>query len=139
MHLTNAQKEARENAESALRREETELHLPRTVEADSLALEIWERITKDLAEVELLDNLDSDMLGLYCLGMARLERLQIRYHEDVLKGFSRGPGLKEIESHYKILITYAEKLGLAPTARARLAVKKAKQEEDPDDDLFGGM
>ena len=145
MNLTNAEKEARANAESALRREEISLHIPKSVLRDSFAFEAWKRIVGDLEEIELLDNLDSDMLGIYCLTLSRLEVLNEGYDEYVERTGTTATAkaaeiFKEIISCKKILLTYAEKLGLTPTARARLAVKKAQQREaDPDADLFGEL
>ena len=45
----------------------------------------------------------------------------------------------KLQGHEKTLLSYADKLGMTPEARARLARKRAAQEtaRDPDDDLFG--
>jgi len=144
MNATKKEKAAREAVEKSMKRDDVELNIPKSVSGDQEALEAWNRIVADLKEVELMDNLDSDMLGVYCVGVARLERMQARYTELAGRGLSSkmvDDALKAVHAQEKMQLAYAEKLGLTPTARARLAVKKAKQEEiDADEtELFGGM
>lgn len=47
--------------------------------------------------------------------------------------------LSKLQAHEKILLSFADKLGMTPEARVRLARRRAAQavQLDPDGDLFG--
>jgi P27 family predicted phage terminase small subunit len=101
----------------------------------------------------ILDDLDSDALGIYCVMMARYES-QCKLLAGASKALKSAEGdperveaaagrLGEINAKMsgieKNILAYAEKLGLTPSGRVRLAQKRAKAmaEADPDGDLYG--
>ena len=76
---------------------------------------------------------------MYCTMSARMDMLERMMESsiDTVRTVDEKI-LTRIESTERNLLNYAEKLGLTPTSRARLAVKKAqKKKEDPDADLYG--
>lgn len=138
-HLTKEERKRREQAESAQCRRLVRLLEPDTVKEDPRSHGYWKKTVALLKGLDLLDNADADMLGKYCTISARSDMLT-----SALNSSGGGLGmtyeelLKRIEASERMLLSYAEKLGLTPTGRARLAVKKAqKKAEDPDADLYG--
>jgi len=103
---------------------------------------------------KMLDDLDSDTLGIYCSMLSRYETLskdmqstrrklaKVTDDADVLeillgKLDSINSKLQRMESN---ILQYADKLGLTPSGRVRLAQKRAEKlaaQIDPDGDLFG--
>jgi P27 family predicted phage terminase small subunit len=95
------------------------------------ARKVWDGVRRKLRGVELLDSLDTDMLAIYCDLQAR--------DQAASKQISKSPGLasdeeiKQMQAWARNILSYAEKLGLTPNSRARLAKKKA--EVEPLDDM----
>lgn len=151
-HLTNAEKEARQTAESSLRRENARLKKPTFVTGP--AAKLWTLTLQRMEGIELLDDLDSEILGLYCDQMARrndLERLRKKAvkefnrmtkagDEGAVKYLEQADGLAaKVASLERQILQYAEKLGLTPSGRIRIARRRAEgAQPEPDDDLFGG-
>jgi P27 family predicted phage terminase small subunit len=101
----------------------------------------------------ILDDLDSDALGVYCVMMARYEQQckllalvskQLKEAKDDPEAVSEAVSKLDtvngkMQSLERNILQYAEKLGLTPSGRIRLAQKRAEQAavKDPDSDLFG--
>ena len=102
--------------------------------------------------MELLDDLDSEVLGLYCSMLSRRDRTCKMYKK--LASLTRTKGLdtaelldltaqmqdldNQMRSQERLILQYADRLGLTPASRAGLAKKKAAEAaDDPDADLFG--
>ena len=96
--------------------------------------------------LDILDVLDTDALAIYCAKLARRDDLQAqylawrdRYDEDPVNATLKVMiGLSDsLQSVERDVLSYANKLGLTPESRARLAKRLAEQDEDdPDGDLF---
>ena len=103
----------------------------------------------------ILDDLDSDTLGVYCVMLARYEQ-QCKLLAAASKQLKDAKGDPEavaeavskldtmsgkMQSLERNILQYAEKLGLTPSGRVRLAQKRAQAaataQTDPDGDLFG--
>lgn len=154
-HLTEAEREARAAAEEGVmpKREKTELKAPTVVNQDARAKKYWESILKRMDGLAILDDLDSEMLAGYVLMLSRRDRLAKINQELMAKAKAKNDLEAMLEAVDKLdsltgklqalernLMNYAEKLGLTPSGRVRLAQKRAKaaaEEQDPDDDLFG--
>lgn len=151
-HLTNEEKAAREAAEKSVRRECVSLTKPAFVVGS--AKKYWEQTLARMEGIELLDDLDSETLGLYCDQLARrdeLERLRkqaVREYRRRMKAddapkalefLGQADGLAgKVASLERQILQYADKLGLTPSGRFRIARKRAGAiATDPDDDLFG--
>ena len=122
-HLTNAEKAARQAAEEAyLPNRKAKLKMPEAVKADKAAASFWRSILKRMEGTGILDDLDAEILGIYCLGLSRRDELK---------------EIKPLLALEKQLLAYADKLGLTPESRVRLARKRAAQETEAIDPLFG--
>lgn len=127
-HLTKEEIEAREAAETAyLPQRPARLKMPAVVKDDKAAAVYWRSILKRMAGTGILDDLDAEILGIHCLALSRRDRLD------------PVGDLKALLALEKQLLSYADKLGLTPESRIRLARKHAAKAADPTqaDDLFG--
>ena len=154
-HLTKAEREARRQAEDAVlpHRQNPKLKKPAFVSKNKPANAYWNQILKRMAGLALLDDLDSEMLAGYCSMLARrdetillvsqlTERMGVTDMEpdELLEATGKLNVLHgKLHALDRTLLQYAEKLGLTPSGRVRLAQKRAQAaaEPEPDDDLFG--
>lgn len=154
-HLTEAERAARAAAEEGVmpKREKTELKVPTVVNQDARAKKYWDSILKRMDGLAILDDLDSEMLAGYVLMLSRRDRLakinqelmaQAKAKKDLeamLEAVDKLDSLTgKLQALERNLMNYAEKLGLTPSGRVRLAQKRARaaeEETDPDADLFG--
>jgi phage terminase small subunit len=121
-HMTNAEKSARAQAENQIERKgKVRLIEPKAVKEDPKAHVYWRNTKKRLAGIKMLDDVDSDMLGIYCQLNAR--RDGALSHEIFMK-------TTELLSLERLIVQYAEKLGLTPGGRARLAKKAAEKPKE---------
>lgn len=139
-HWTNEQRAAREAAQQQMERRFVRLIAPPSVQSDPVALKHWQDTVKRMKGITLLDNVDIDMLAVYCLGLSRLAQLRqdearARLEDEIR---SLNDTIKLIQSQERIVLQYAEKLGLTPTGRVRLAKQRAEEKPATEaDDLYG--
>lgn len=154
-HLTQAELEARRRAEGEIlpRRQRPKLKKPPFVSQDKRASGYWNQILRRMEGLALLDDLDSEMLAGYCSMLARRDQTILLADqlaqwlgvadmepEEVLEAMGKLNVLHgRLQALERTLLQYAEKLGLTPSGRVRLAQKRAQAaaEPEPDDDLFG--
>lgn len=182
-HLTKEEREAREQAETAVlpdRGREAKLKKPAIVSASKRANAYWNQILKQMEGLVLLDDLDSTVLAGYCSMLARrdqttlligqlMDRLGVqdsveagakrrkkdaamsdRQWEDSARTAPAMTPDELVEAAAKLdaltgklqalernILQYAEKLGLTPSGRIRLAQKRAAAASEQADDLFG--
>jgi P27 family predicted phage terminase small subunit len=130
-HWTVAEVKARQDAEQDVaRRKRPTLKPPDWLSEDALG--VWKELKRKLKDVELLDNLDTELLAIYCDAV-----VHYRQSSQVLNAFdTNGVSLatderiKAAQAWARIISGYAEKLGLSPAGRARLAKKKADKTVD---------
>jgi phage terminase small subunit len=107
------------------RHEPVTLTPPDWLLADLAALAVWQQIMKDAGGFEeLLDNLDSRALATFCK-LCALEDQAVRAND-----------AEQIAKLARVRLPYAEKLGLTPVSRARLAKKKTDKKDDPNAKFF---
>lgn len=115
-HWTKAEVEARQAATAELKRDAAAtLRCPGWLTPE--ARKVWNRVKKQAAAFDLLDELDIDMLAIYC--------------DVVTKYQATGDA-----SWARLVASYADRLGLTPSARARLAQKRAVEVVDEFGDEF---
>jgi P27 family predicted phage terminase small subunit len=137
-HLTNAERAARQQAEGEVtRHKRPQLRCPKWLDDD--ARKIFEETKKRLRGLQLLDNADVEMLGIYSDAVAKYrmasQRLSRVDKDDVL--LATEDDIKACQSWARLIASYADKMGLTPTARARLAKRKAEREPlDPLEQLL---
>ena len=156
-NLTDEERRLREQAEAGVmpdRGRESKLEKPAIMTKNPAAGRYWRKVLERMDGLVILDDLDSDALGVYCVMMARYEtqcRL-LAQAAKALKSAEDNPEAVEaaaarldsvsgkMQSLERNILQYAEKLGLTPSGRVRLAQKRAvaaAESKDPDGDLFG--
>ena len=155
-NLTAEERALREQAERGGipdRGREVKLEKPAIMTKNAAAGRYWKKVLERMRGLVILDDLDSDALGVYCVMMARYET-QCKLLSQVFKQLKEAADDPEtvaeavskldtvngkMQSLERNILQYAEKLGLTPSGRIRLAQKRAEQVavKDPDGDLFG--
>ena len=156
-HMTRAEQEARAAAEAGTvpdRGGQVELKPPAIMTSNAAAKRYWKAVLERMEGLVILDDLDSDALGVYCVMMARYETQckllaqagkQLKAAKDDPQAVSDAASKLDavsgkMQSLERNILQYAEKLGLTPSGRIRLAQKRAAQaaaDVDPDGDLYG--
>jgi len=118
-HLTNSERESRRAAERKLKRaKRTYVRAPSWLSDD--ARRIFESTKEKMRGIGLLDSLDTETLALYADAIAKYQVLASCNTVDLKQAQSA-------QAWSRLALSYAEKLGISPTARARLAKKVAEQ------------
>jgi len=132
-HWTRAEVESRQAAADGLKRKWVSLRVPDWLGED--AKKVWASTRRKLQGIELLDNLDTEMLAIYCDAVVHYRNASKMLHDP--KHITAEEEVKSAQAWARIVSAYAEKLGLSPNARARLAKKKAEKIQDNFGDTFG--
>lgn len=159
-NLTTAERQLRQQAEEGVipdrgRGRESSMEKPAIMTKNAAAGRYWRKVLERMEGLAILDDLDSDALGVYCVMMARYET-QSKVLSQVIRQLKDAGGDPEtvadavskldavsgkMQSLERNILQYAEKLGLTPSGRVRLAQKRAQAaaeaRADPDGDLFG--
>lgn len=157
-NLTAAERQLRQQAEEGVipdRGRESSMEKPAIMTKNAAASRYWRKVLERMEGLAILDDLDSDALGVYCVMMARYET-QSKVLSQVIRQLKDAGGDPEavadavskldavsgkMQSLERNILQYAEKLGLTPSGRVRLAQKRAQAaaeaRADPDGDLFG--
>ena len=141
-HMTNEERAARLAAEQSIQRQEVTLTCPPFV-SDAAAKKFWAQTIARMEGIELL----------YCVQLSRRNELE-RLRKSAVRAYRKAE--KEGDAHAteyldqadhlagkvaaleRQILQYADKLGLTPTGRLRMARRRAENQAiDPDEDLFG--
>lgn len=155
-HLTKAEQSIRADAEASTipERANVKLKPPAYVRTDKVAAKYWRGILKRMEGISLLDDLDTEILAVYCSMLSRRDATQAMFSSllkeseaEELDGEARVAILGKMDSlmvklqgQERSILQYADKLGLTPSGRVHLARKRAAKaagEVGEDDDLFG--
>ena len=139
-HLTKAELTARQNAESEQAPKQksasnrVNIVAPAWLSDEARKIFNWQK--RKLRDQNVLDPADADLLGMYADAIARY---QASLYE--LVGPLVDPRSSTVAQAWsRLALSYAEKLGIGPNARARLAKKKAEsQPVDPMADLLSDV
>jgi len=127
-HWTKEEIAARKISESLIKRKtKKSLNPPSWLSKEACIT--WRRVTASVKDLELLDNMDTEILAMYC-------DAYVKYQELSIKEKINNDDLKAMQAYSRIVISYAEKLGLTPSARARLVKKHADKVLDKFGDKF---
>lgn len=147
-NLTKAERTLREQAETAVMPTRTAVNLkpPSYVRSDKTASKYWCDIIKRMDGIDLLDDLDTEILGVYCAMLSRRDATQILL--DKLLTEPEGGSATEtdalmskLQALERSILQYADKLGLTPSGRVHLARKRANSGAELSGEevsLFGG-
>lgn len=145
-HTTKTEQEARQAAEKSVNPDRGEVVLKKPTWLKGKGAKYWEDILARMESTAILDDLDSEMLAVYCSQLHERERLLKMLADARKKKEGEEPkqdGIlaisKRIDALDRSLLSYAEKLGCTPSGRVRLAQKRAAAtaETEPNGDLFG--
>lgn len=157
-NLTEEERQLREQAEEGVipdRGRESRMEKPAIMTKNAVAGRYWRKVLERMDGMVILDDLDSDALGVYCVMMARYETQckllslaskQLKDAQDDPQAIADAATKLDavsgkMQSLERNILQYAEKLGLTPSGRVRLAQKRAQAaadaKVDPDGDLFG--
>ena len=125
-HLTNAEKQARQQAEDKLVRGKR-VYIPAPRHLSAAARAIFEKTKREMRELGTLDPLDGEMLALYADAVATYWELKKISDPSDQKAHAT------MQAWLRSAAGLAEKLGVTVQGRARLAKKAAEQQ--PADDL----
>lgn len=128
-HLTKAEIESRKAAEGKLRRPtRVTIRAPKWLTPQ--ARRIFDATKRQMRGLELLDNVDAELLALYADAVARYQSMVKTIDPVDTKA------VQAAQSWSRLALSFSEKLGISPTARARLAKKKAEQAQPDDMELL---
>lgn len=139
-HWTIAQVEARQSMQEKAKREKRAMLKPPEW-LDEKALEIWEKIKRAIRGLEILDNIDANLLAIYCDAVARYAE-QSTY---IANGMIADKDLtveditnlsKSSAGYARLAVSLGDKLGFTPNGRARLVKRKSERIEDKFSDSF---
>lgn len=154
-NMTKAEIAAREAAEAAVLplRPLDAKRPPASLAGDTKARRYWREVLDSLEGTSILDGLDRDALSIYCSMLARRDYMDLLcrrvlreskedtdHAESLLELVSKlDTLLGKLQTHEKTLLQYADKLGLTPSGRVRLAKRRAAATLAPEaeDDLYG--
>lgn len=155
-NLTKAERTARDEAEAAVMPDRSRVNLktPAYVRSDKAAAKYWRSILKRMEGISLLDDLDTEILAVYCSMLSRRDATQAMYavllreaegeeldSEAVVAALGKMEGLLvKLQGQERSILQYADKLGLTPSGRVALSRKRAAKvggEVGDPDDLFG--
>lgn len=157
-NLTEEERQLRQQAEEGVipdRGRESRMEKPAIMTKNTAAGRYWRKVLERMDGLAILDDLDSDALGVYCVMLARYET-QCKVLSQAIQELKKAKDEPEavadavskldtvsgkMQSLERNILQYAEKLGLTPSGRVRLAQKRAQAaaeaRADPDGDLFG--
>lgn len=143
-NLTNDEKAARLEAEGSVIPDRGEVVLKKPPWLTGRGKKYWDSILVRMEGTAILDNLDAEMLAIYCAQLQERDMLQADLK--TARG-AEEPDMELILSITKQLNAkdakirdFASDLGCTPAGRVRLAQKRASaaaEASDPNGDLFG--
>lgn len=129
-HWTKEQKTAREAAARAFERKD-ELTIAPPIWLSKDAREVWNKKITEIAGLnggkDMLDALDSELLGLFCEAIAKYKKISNKSR--LTKDDHR-----ILQTYMRRILEYSERLGFTPDARTRLIKRRA---DGPAKDDFG--
>ena len=145
-NLTRNEKDARLAAEASVNPDRGEVVLAKPKWLTGKGAKYWDSILARMEGTAILDDLDTEMLAIYCAQLQERDALQadLKKARSVRKDEDPDMDLilaltKQLNAKDSKIRDYASDLGCTPSGRVRLAQKRAAKaaEVDVDGDLFG--
>lgn len=140
-HWTAKEVKARqEAAEKTIRKTKIKLKMPERLREEEKL--VWTKTIKEMSGFDILDNVDAEQLAIYCETVVKRNGASEILHKEGMIintafGIKEHPCIKIEQSYSRLILQYAERLGLTPNGRARLAKKEANGKvKDKNGDLF---
>ena len=142
-HMTKDEKDARQQAEASVNPDRGEVVLKKPPWLTGRGKKYWDSILDRMEGTSILDDLDTELLAIYCAQLQERDALQADLKKargaedpdpDLIKSLN-----KQIDGKDRLIKDYGSALGCTPEGRVRLAQKRAAKvaEVDVDGDLFG--
>ena len=147
--LTKAEIKARQEAEESFKPGNDNIKLPGWL--DKEGKKEWERIVKDLEELNILTNVDITALGMYCDAYSKYQLATKKINEEGMfieytnkagaTNIIEPPAVKAQVKYADLIKKLCSEFGLTPSARAKITLPKLEEnkEETLEDKLFGGL
>ena len=147
--LTKAEIEARQQAEEQFKPNTDNIKPP--IWLDAVGKKEWNRVAKELEELNILTNVDIAALGMYCDAYSKYQLATEKINkEGMFIEYTNKAGATNMIEHpaVKAQVKYADlikklcsEFGLTPSARAKITLPKQEEnkEETLEDKLFGGL
>lgn len=148
-HMTNTEREARALAESSVNPDRGEVVLKKPPWLKGRGKTYWDSILERMQGTAILDDLDTEMLAIYCSQLQERDALQADLARARKKPDDPDAELdmdlilaitKQLNAKDSKIRDFANDLGCTPSGRVRLAQKraaKAAEADEPNGDLFG--
>ena len=145
-NLTSDEKDARLAAEASVNPDRGEIVLKKPSWLTGRGKKYWDSILERMDGTAILDDLDAEMLAIYCAQLQERDALQADLKRARSPGDGEEPDMelilaltKQLNAKDAKIRDYASELGCTPSGRVRLAQKRAAKaaEVDVDGDLFG--
>lgn len=145
-HMTKEQEEARLLAESQVNPDRGEVVLKKPPWLTGRGKKYWDSIIARMEGTAILDDLDTEMLAIYCAQLQERDALQADLKKARATKDGEEPDMdlvlsltKQLNAKDSRIQAFASELGCTPSGRVRLAQKRAAKaaEVDVDGDLFG--
>lgn len=143
-NLTRDQKDARSEAEASVIPDRGEVTLKKPTWLTGKGKKYWDSLLERMKRTSILDDLDTEMLAIYCAQLQERDALQANL---LAARKADEPDMeliltltKQINAKDAKIRDFASELGCTPSGRVRLAQKRsvaALAEIDPNGDLFG--
>lgn len=147
--LTKAEIEARQEAEEKFKPNTDNIKPP--IWLDAVGKKEWNRVAKELEELNILTNVDIAALGMYCDAYSKYQLATEKINkEGMFVEYTNKAGATNVVEHpaVKAQVKYADlikklcgEFGLTPSARAKITLPKQEEEKEEtiEDKLFGDL
>lgn len=150
-HLTAEEAEARDAAEQSVATGRQVVSLNRPTWLTGRGKKYWDSILDRMAGTAILDDLDAEVLAIYCAQLAERDALQSDLKRARTKREGQEPDMelilaltKQLNAKDAKIKDFASELGCTPSGRVRLAQRRSISaaaaeagDGDPNGDLFG--
>ena len=147
--LTKAEIKARQEAEESFKPNDDDIKVPGWLDKEGKSE--WKRVSRELKELNILTNIDTTALGMYCDAYSKYQLATKKINEEgMFIEYTNKAGATNIIEHpaVKAQVKYADlikklcsEFGLTPSSRARITLPKQEEEQEQtlEDKLFGGL
>ena len=147
--LTKAEIKARQEAEESFKPNDDDIKIPRWLDKEGKSE--WKRVSRELKELNILTNIDTTALGMYCDAYSKYQLATKKINkEGMFIEYTNKAGATNTIEHpaVKAQVKYADlikklcsEFGFTPSARAKITLPRLeeKKEETIEDKLFGGL
>jgi len=133
-NLTKFEKEKRLKAEEMLKFKSDNINAPVWIQDDFIAMEEWNRVTKELIDKDIMTNVDISSLAMACDALSRyiLAKANIdsnglsyeTYDREGNKLIKANPDVRTQIQYANMYKTFCSEFGLTPSSRIKLAMPK---------------